>query len=190
METDWRISFERLVIDYQPRLHAYVRHFVNSDEDAADIIQDAFLALWTHYPDREEDYPRLIYTIIRNNCLGYLRRTRSVPYEDIAGIHNGEELLYNKDFGLPQTDTPYLHQELLRQVDQVMSSLSPRCREVFSLSRMEHLKNREIARKLGISVSTVEKHIRHALHAFSSAFLSADSVYIILMITLFMMGRE
>jgi RNA polymerase sigma-70 factor (ECF subfamily) len=102
----------------------------------------------------------------------------------------GEELLYNKDFGLPKTDTPLLYQELQKQVDQVMNSLSPRCREVFSLSRFEHLKNREIAHKLGISISAVEKHIRTALQSFSAALKESGDVYFILMVAMFFLGKE
>lgn len=190
MDTGWRISFERLVIDYQPRLHAYVRHFVGSDEDAEDIVQDSFLALWKHYPERVEDYPRLIFTITRNNCLGWLRRTQAIPYSELSVTPMGEELLYNKDFGLPKTDTPLLYQELQKQVDQVMDSLSPRCREVFSMSRFEHLKNKEIAHKLGISISAVEKHIRTALQSFSAALKESGNVYFILIVAMFFLGKE
>ena len=44
-----------------------------------------------------------------------------------------------------------------------MAVLPEKCREVFVLSKIEGLKNREIAEKLGISEKTVERHMSIAL---------------------------
>ncbi|MNL33364.1 RNA polymerase sigma factor [compost metagenome] len=44
-----------------------------------------------------------------------------------------------------------------------ISQLTPKCREVFLLSRIEHFSNAEIAEKLSLSIHTVEKHISNAL---------------------------
>ena len=48
-------------------------------------------------------------------------------------------------------------------LDKSIALLPGRCREVFYLSRFEDLSNKEIANKLGISVFTVETHMKKAL---------------------------
>lgn len=46
---------------------------------------------------------------------------------------------------------------------RAIESLSPKCREVFRMSHIEGLSNREISEQLGITLSTVENHIYNAL---------------------------
>jgi RNA polymerase sigma-70 factor (ECF subfamily) len=50
----------------------------------------------------------------------------------------------------------------LERVREGLSRLSPRTREVFLMHRLDDLKYREIAERLGISQSAVEKHIAKA----------------------------
>ena len=64
-----------------------------------------------------------------------------------------------------------------------METLTPRSRQIFTMSRFEGLKNREIAAELGISVKVVEKHITKALSAFKAHFkkgLSNEAQYLLL----------
>ena len=50
----------------------------------------------------------------------------------------------------------------LERVREGLSRLTPRTREIFLMHRLEDLKYREIAERLGISQSAVEKHIAKA----------------------------
>jgi len=163
------IQYERFVVDYQPRLLAYVEHFVSDGNDARDILQDAFITLWTKYSGKSSgEYPKLIFRITRNKCLDYLKRRKieDARFEPLP--KTGEELLFNCDFGLG-ADSGYIYEELEAQVEGILDTLPEKCREVFVLSRFKKMKNREIAQHLGISVSMVEKHIRRALGAFTEA---------------------
>jgi RNA polymerase sigma-70 factor (ECF subfamily) len=50
---------------------------------------------------------------------------------------------------------------------------APKRREAFMLRKLEGLSQREIARRMGISESTVEKTHRHALHRLMDAMKGA-----------------
>jgi RNA polymerase sigma-70 factor (ECF subfamily) len=56
-----------------------------------------------------------------------------------------------------------IEQELEDKLNEVLNSLPERCREIFSMSRFENKKNKEIAEELDISVKAVEKQITRAL---------------------------
>lgn len=58
----------------------------------------------------------------------------------------------------------------LEMVQRLLNELSPRTREIFLMHRAEGMKYREIAARLGITVSAVEKHIaKAALHLLDHA---------------------
>ena len=48
-------------------------------------------------------------------------------------------------------------------ITEAVNKLSPRCKEVFTLSYIDNLSNKEISERLGISLSTVENHMYIAL---------------------------
>ncbi|NJK86714.1 MAG: hypothetical protein HC906_12820 [Bacteroidales bacterium] len=56
-------------------------------------------------------------------------------------------------------DEPYvlIEKELEEAIKNIMENLPDRCKEVFKLSRINGLKNNEIALQLGISIKAVEK---------------------------------
>lgn len=53
--------------------------------------------------------------------------------------------------------------ELQEKIIRTIDALPDQCKRVFKLSRFEHFKQNEIAQLLGISIKTVESHIRKAL---------------------------
>jgi RNA polymerase sigma-70 factor (ECF subfamily) len=67
--------------------------------------------------------------------------------------------------------------ELTRLVEEAVSLLPEKCREIFSRSRDKNLTNREIAEELGISVKTVEGQITIALKKIK-AFLGDKYAYL------------
>lgn len=58
--------------------------------------------------------------------------------------------------------------ELQQRIEESCASMPEKCREVFYLSRKEHLSYQHIAEQLGISVNTVEKHMGKALKILRS----------------------
>ncbi len=165
-------AFETLFHHYYPRLLAYATRFVSDRDDAGDLVQDSFVKFWEKRTEfTTESITSLLFTIVRNNCLNYLKhRTVVEKYQNnFQDISVGQEHLYHADF-LGQTDKKLLFEEFLEQVNLVFDNLPPRCREVFEMSRSEGLKNREIAERLQISVTAVEKHITRAISAFKQHF--------------------
>ena len=170
-ETDMS-GYEILYRTLYPRLFAYAKRFVSSEDVARDIVQDSFLKFYERkYDLKEVSASSLLFVIVRNSCIDYLRRKKLIQMEpiDFLAQINGEERLYHIDFGFtPQDDLVY--DELKDQVEHVLKSLPPKCREVFVMSRFEGLKNREIAERINTTEANVEKHITKALRCFTEYF--------------------
>lgn len=165
-----RQTLEKLFYQYAPRLENYAGRFVLDSRMAQDMVQDVFVKFWVKYQGKSSlNWGPLLFTITRNVCLDHLKHIsfeRTVIADDI-NITADEEFLFFKDFcDVSETDCRTILDELNRDLVMVADSLPQRCREVFMMSRVDGLKNREIASRLQISEKAVEKHITIALKAF------------------------
>lgn len=111
----------------------------------------------------------LLFCMVRNASINYLKQKVLVDKFPIEYIENidGEEKLYSLDFAL-SADEETLYEELRKRIQEALSILPERSREIFLLSRFKGLKNKEIASKLEISTTAVEKHISKSLKKISS----------------------
>ena len=162
-------DFKKLYKALFPRLVAYAVRFTKDEDVAKDIVQESFLKFY----DRKEltaltSGQSIMFVIVRNSCLDFLRHKKVVKLESIDYLAHlgGEERLYHVDFGFTPSEQ-LVCKELQSQIDTVLESLPPKCKEVFIMSRFEGLKNKDIAEKMGTSVTNVEKHITKALKRFS-----------------------
>ena len=158
--------------------------FVEDEETARDIIQECFLRFW----EKREllsavSVTSLLFAMVRNGCLNYLKHLSIVEKHQIEYLASidGEERLYYADFTL-DAEHKLLYDELQEQINLVIGQLPERSREIFLMSRFKGLKNREIADKLQISTTAVEKHIAKALKSFSKHFKDKYPVDIYIMI--------
>lgn len=83
-------------------------------------------------------------------------------------LKEAQELLWG-DTASATPEAEYLARDELRRVEQTIASLPPQSRQIFMLNRFEARSQREIAILLGVSHTTVEKHIRKALDHLAAA---------------------
>lgn len=127
--------------------------------ETEDLAQEVFERLAKRDGEREianiEGY--LFQTA--SNVLTDRSRWRAVRYSD-------RHLEYNEEYHALEDFSPervMMGKEELELVARAVEELPERTRAAFVLHRFEELKYAEIARRLGVSVSAVEKHIIRAL---------------------------
>ena len=153
-------GFEAFSREQQPALLQFLC-LRTTDEDARDIAQESLTRL-LRYRDSEpmEAWRPLLYRIARNLLNEQWRRAQS---------HRERENVPVDSIELPDpAPPPDLAIEQAQQqawLREAMLSLPPRCRQVFVLVRIDGLSQGEVARRCGISVKTVEKHLAVALAA-------------------------
>lgn len=135
------------------------REAPRGSSDAEDVEQEAVLRA-LDAPDRStiRDPLRYLMRVTRNLFIdGHRRKQREALA--LASMHPA---------GAPLTETRNPERILsgkddLRCVLQAINSLPPRCQQAFVLHRFHNLSYPAIARKMGVSTGTVEKHIAEAL---------------------------
>lgn len=165
--------FQSVFSDCYSPLCNYALTFVKSTETSEDIVQEVFARIWENRRDllMEESIRFYLFTAVRNNCITHLRKEKQtglVEWNDRDVVE--EEILPVKETG-PSRDYELVLQE---GIDR----LPPKCREIFTLSRLSNLKYKEIAETLGISIKTVENQLGKALKIMR-VHLKEKGIYII-----------
>lgn len=160
-------AFEYAFRKYAPRLEAFARKYTTDSTEAEDIVQNVFLKLWERRELLENiSLTSFLFMSIKNSCLNYLkhRQIADAVEQRISG-NDIVEQLYTIDF-VSDPSSLLQEKELTDSINRLMDELPPKCKEAFVLSRLNGLKNREIAAKMDITEKVVEKHITRALKRF------------------------
>lgn len=163
---------------YAPLCHKAFQR-IPSNPAVEEIVQDVFLNLWIKAAslDVTGNVKAYLYATLRNKILYELRteQTRIFYTEKLKQVteqqENAQELqaIYAK--------------ETEDHINEIISTLSPQCKEAFVLNRYEHLSYKEVADRMHISVNTVEKHIAKALRILKSRLNEYGDIVFLLLLT-------
>jgi RNA polymerase sigma-70 factor (ECF subfamily) len=137
-------------------LRGYLRKLTGNDADAEDLAHDAYSRVYPAMQEKRVRQPEaFLYTTARHLAANQLKRRSISP---IAGATDSAELAVSPAPGVAQQVAARQELERLRAA---IAALPPGCRQVLILRKLELLSHKEIAARLGLAVSTVEKqHLR------------------------------
>lgn len=147
-------SFRSLYDAFYSYLCGIAVSYVHDFEVARELVNDVFIRVWEHRTRLK--YPPLPYLIsgVRNACLNYLRDRQNTSEAHMVFMESLPDVpVYN------EADV----EEIVAMIDNLRSSLPPRCAEIFALHYNQGLDTEEIAGRLGVSQSTVRVQIKIAL---------------------------
>lgn len=137
-----------------------------------EVVQDVFLNVWEKaaFLDPAGNIRAYLYATLRNKILHELRTeaNRSFYMEKIRALRPGHET--------EDCLKAIYAEETEAQISRIIANLSPRSREAFQLSRSENLSYREIAARMHLSVSTVEKHVAKVLRTLRKKLNEYDAL--------------
>lgn len=181
-------AFCQLYAAYKNRLIYFAMRFLKSHEYAEDIFQETFTVIWQsrRFINPEASFSNYLYTIVRNRVLNCLRELE-------AQDRLREDILSKAVDYTNNTKEEILGNDLHRFILHSLHLLTPRQREIFTMSREQHMSHREIADALGISVNTVHESISislRTLRAYLEKHAVAHADIVLLLICLDMMIRD
>ncbi len=146
-------ALQSLMAAHQAELLCYARSLVRDEEEARDIVQEAFLRLWKK-PPRPESLRAWLYQVCRSQAMDYWRRQkrRGSPVE----TENDPAFCWER-----QPDPEPHPGEALAQKDaegnllDQLAFLPERQQELLRLKFQAGLSYKEIAETTGLSVSNV-----------------------------------
>ncbi|MBJ9976776.1 RNA polymerase sigma factor [Pseudomonas sp. S75] len=153
------LDLKRLFIKHAKTLQGLLTRKVRDPQLAADLVQESFLRLAEQQRQEALDNPPgYLYRTAHNLMIDHLRqqqrrKTDLVPHEALEGIVEER----------PGLDEQVAREQHLARLQAIVETLPERTRLVFRLNRLEGLTHAEVARRLGISDSSVQKHLAKAL---------------------------
>jgi RNA polymerase sigma-70 factor (ECF subfamily) len=159
-------AFDELVGRYDNKVYRLAHRILRDDEDAADVLQDAFLSAFRGLKNFkvESTFSTWLYRIATNASLMKLRKRRDnlVSLEQSQSSTPGAEPLSITDQWAKQPLEELLDAETMEVMEDAVLQLPEDLRIVFELRDREGLSNQEVSLALELSVAAVKSRLHRA----------------------------
>ncbi|PWS27560.1 RNA polymerase subunit sigma-70 [Pedobacter yonginense] len=157
MQDGDRYAFEEIYERFNGLLYIYACKLVSDREDARDIVQEVFVYLWSNPNIKiKSQLSAYLYTAVRYKIFDWLDKNKSKSNY----LQSLEKFV---DRGDCITDNYIREKEFASLIEKEVSLLPPKMRQIFEMSRQQHLSQKEIAQLLHLSDKTVKKQMSNAL---------------------------
>lgn len=149
-----------LVREHAPDLQQFLARRLGCVDTAKDLVQDTFLRVLQNKPGEVLSNPRAFLFRVASNLL--IDHHRRQQHRDTVTLDDPEHPLDQAD-QRPSIETVVWSKQQVARLTRAIEELPPKCRQVFLLIKFHHFTHAEVATKLGISQSTVVKHMIKAV---------------------------
>jgi RNA polymerase sigma-70 factor (ECF subfamily) len=173
-----KLAFKQLYQLYSGKLASKLIYLLKSEELAQDVLQDVFLKIWFNREliDIELSFGAYLFKIATNLSKNVIRKN---VYDQSMRYDLSQEGFYDP----AQEDDDAGQAKAI--LDDAMSQLTDRQREVYTLHKLEGLSYQEISDKLHISLSAINHHIQKANKQLKAILKSRSfELFILLLPTL------
>lgn len=158
IKVDNMLAFDVFYNRYIKRLYKFAFSILKTQEDTENIIQDVYMSLWINRKkvEKESSVKYYLFSIAYNSTITLIRK-RVKEFQYIEYLKSLQTL--NQE----PVDLEIEYMEMTDKLNNIIDALPERQKEIYKLLRVEGLKYSEIAKRLNISIKTVETHVSRAL---------------------------
>lgn len=165
------IAFQQFYNKYYQRLLSFIVTFTNDREQAKDIVQEAFVILWTNRKsiDPLKSPKSYIFFIAKNIFIDYYRKEK----------RDNQFLIDLKETALRERieDNGEEISRRIEKMNSLIEALPEKCKVILKMNKIEGLKYQEIADHLDISLKTVESQMRIAYKKIREQSKKKDLIF-------------
>ncbi len=156
------ITTEQVWAEFSSRLKGYILTRITHEEDAEDLLQDIFAKIHNnlHRLKDEGSLTAWVFQITRNAIADYYRQLKLEPPE----LAPTTGFVENQDENAPNP-------EVASWLEPMLESLPEKYRQALRLTELEGMKQQELARELGLSLSAVKMRVRRGREKLKAALL-------------------
>jgi len=169
-------SLDAFFEDVERRAYRMAVYTLKDEQAALDAVQDAMLKLVEKYSERPStEWPALFFTILNNRMIdiqrwGRLREAGGKLVSLFRNHDNGDEDLLETGLGsdnfiAERPEVASWSRDLHNKIDNAITKLSDRQRQVFLLREWQGFNVRETSEILGCSEGSVKQHHFRAMQA-------------------------
>lgn len=151
--------FEEEVHAHDVALKSYLRHTFPTLSDLDDVVQESYLRIWKARLARPIDSAKSFLFQVARHIVVDLARRRQVARTDSLGDLAVLPVMEDRP-GVPEL---LAYAEKVDLLAEALTALPGRCREIMILRKFQHIPQREIATRLGISERTVESQVTRGM---------------------------
>ncbi len=160
-----RRAFRELYERYQRRVYSIAYGYLRNQEDALDVLQEAFVKVHRNIDrfEGQSSFYTWLYRIVANLSIDHLRkkkRRRDVPFEERRDNDATVATLPMARFGDPRR-AAHSH-EIMQAIEAAMSELSDNHRAVLVMREVQGLSYTEMAQAMNCSKGTIMSRLFHA----------------------------
>jgi RNA polymerase sigma-70 factor (ECF subfamily) len=145
----------RHVLPHEPQLRAWLRRRSRGGLEVEDVIQETYTRLVAQESVAHvHDAKSYTFQVAGSVVIDHLRRMKVVPISSVPDLDYLE--VVSED---PSPERQAIDRDELNRLAHMIALLPGKVRDVFTLRRVHGLSQREVAQRLGLSESTVEKHM-------------------------------
>lgn len=142
-------------VEVEKPLRQYLKRFLIRNQDIEDVVQEAFIRSYDAEKKQKIQAPKsFLYKVAKNLALSEINRKSN----QLTTCMEDFELSEVIDTRANIEDNISRQQELQFYIN-ALRQLPAQCQKVFVMCKVYGFSHKEISSKLGISVSTVEKHL-------------------------------
>jgi RNA polymerase sigma-70 factor, ECF subfamily len=158
-------SFDQLILRWERPIYALAYRQIGREEDARDIVQDAFLRAFRALPGfkGEAKFSSWLYRITLNLCRDFMRRARRAPFAPTPEGVDVEDMASAERSTAESIEDVLTRQDLGRHVARAMGTLPEEQRSAILLKEYHGLTFQEIAELQGCPLSTVKTRLYQGL---------------------------